>query len=271
MAIGNQASKQIDNEVDWATMAGMLDLGDVLELVIDGLDDGTFAKQHDIVVCDQTALHVRAQEGDQLHTKRVQQLRCQFLADVALVTDELAEELSGQVRHRFAIIDIASCEVAPQELALIVDNQMQFEAKEPAHGGLASCCQTGEDLVPLDTLIATDSQRGRIDKRDARTATERTAKIESQCHQCSRHQLDESLIAYQAGKLSAQVFLDMLSVVALEVPIVGLMKMDQDGHDFTQTQTALPLAELDAAAQQMGLPLGLEFKTEIIDITEQFE
>ena len=37
-AVGDQTSEQIDDEVDRAAMAGVLDLGDVLELVIDGLE-----------------------------------------------------------------------------------------------------------------------------------------------------------------------------------------------------------------------------------------
>ncbi len=56
--IGSQAGEQVDDEVDRASMAGMFDLRDVLELVIDGFDDGAFAEQQDVVVCDQAAIHV---------------------------------------------------------------------------------------------------------------------------------------------------------------------------------------------------------------------
>jgi hypothetical protein len=41
--ISHQPGNQIDKEVERAAMAGMLDLGDVFELVIDGLDDRAFA------------------------------------------------------------------------------------------------------------------------------------------------------------------------------------------------------------------------------------
>ena len=43
MTIGNQACDQVDQEVDGAAMARMLDLRDVFELISDGLDDGSFA------------------------------------------------------------------------------------------------------------------------------------------------------------------------------------------------------------------------------------
>ena len=44
MAIGNQATEEIDEEVGGAAMAGVFDLGDVFELVEDGLDNGPFAQ-----------------------------------------------------------------------------------------------------------------------------------------------------------------------------------------------------------------------------------
>ena len=45
MAVGNQATDQIDQKVNRTAMAGVFDLGDVLELVVDGFADGTFAQQ----------------------------------------------------------------------------------------------------------------------------------------------------------------------------------------------------------------------------------
>ena len=43
MAVGNEACDQIDQEVDRAAMAGMLNLADVFELIGGSLDDGAFA------------------------------------------------------------------------------------------------------------------------------------------------------------------------------------------------------------------------------------
>lgn len=172
---------------------------------------------------------------------------------------------------RLTVIDVAGRQLTAQEFTLIVDDQVQLEAKEPTHRGLASSCQTGKDLVPVDALIAANSQRCRIHERDARTAPEGAAKIDGQSDQRPRHQFDKALIAHQTWKFLVEVFLDVPSVVVLEIPIARLMEMDHDGHDFTQTHSGLPVATPHTAVQQMGLPLGLEFETEIIDITEQFE
>jgi hypothetical protein len=43
MAVGDEACDQIDQEVDGAAMARMLNLTDIFELIGDGFDDGTFA------------------------------------------------------------------------------------------------------------------------------------------------------------------------------------------------------------------------------------
>ena len=40
MTIRDQATDQVDEEIGGAAMAGMLDLRDIFELVVDGFDDG---------------------------------------------------------------------------------------------------------------------------------------------------------------------------------------------------------------------------------------
>jgi hypothetical protein len=45
IAIGNQSGDQVDQGVDQATVAGMLDLADVFELIIDGLGDGPLTQE----------------------------------------------------------------------------------------------------------------------------------------------------------------------------------------------------------------------------------
>ena len=49
------------------TMSRMGNLGDVLELVIDGFDDRSFAKQDLVHDRHQAILHVFSQAGNQLH------------------------------------------------------------------------------------------------------------------------------------------------------------------------------------------------------------
>ncbi len=60
MTIRNQACDQVNQEVDGTTMARMLDLRDVFELISDGLDDGSFAQEELVGPVEQTVVHVFA-------------------------------------------------------------------------------------------------------------------------------------------------------------------------------------------------------------------
>ena len=48
MAIGNQSTQDVDKAVDWRTLARMLNLRTVLQLVNDRFDDGALAEQQTI-------------------------------------------------------------------------------------------------------------------------------------------------------------------------------------------------------------------------------
>ena len=45
MTVGDQASNDVDETVDRAAMAGVLNLRDVLELINHALDDSSFAQE----------------------------------------------------------------------------------------------------------------------------------------------------------------------------------------------------------------------------------
>src|SRR3972149_9738528 len=63
----------------------------------------------------------------------------------------------------------------------------------------------------------------------------------------------------------------VVDIVALEVPIMRLMKMDYNRHDFARRHVRLAHPLDRALPQQMALPLRLEPLTEIIDMAEQFQ
>ena len=74
MAIGNQAGNDIDEAVSRTAVTGVLNLGDVFELIHDTLDDGTFPEKQLVYQRHQTIFHVLSQFGDELDTERVQEL-----------------------------------------------------------------------------------------------------------------------------------------------------------------------------------------------------
>ncbi len=66
MAVSDQPGNQIDQEVDRTAMARMLDLTDVFELIIDGLNNGLLAQEQLVGEREQAIVHLFTELGDQL-------------------------------------------------------------------------------------------------------------------------------------------------------------------------------------------------------------
>jgi hypothetical protein len=188
MAVGNEASDQVDQKVDGAAMARMLDLRDVFELIRDGLDDGAFAEQELVGPVEQPIVHLFAQFGDELKPLGHQQLLGEWLREIAFGAFELAHQTCGQLRNRMPIIDIAWGQAKGQDLALIVDDQVELEAVKPAHRGLAASSTASKDAVRVNTGVVADGQRSGVDEADARTVPQLRVQIGHQRNENRGHQ-----------------------------------------------------------------------------------
>ncbi len=62
-SVSNQTGDEIDEKVGRAAVAGVFNLGDILELVNDGLDYETFACQQLVLEKDESIAHVFANRG----------------------------------------------------------------------------------------------------------------------------------------------------------------------------------------------------------------
>ena len=86
-----------------------------------------------------------------VNSVRRQQVFGQLLADIALVAEQLAGQVAGQRWDRRGVI--AGGQLQGDDLIVVVEDEVQLEAEEPAHRGLATLSKTGEDLVPVDAMI----------------------------------------------------------------------------------------------------------------------
>src|SRR5205823_6572904 len=138
----------------------------------------------------------------------------------------------GEFGNGMSIIDIAWGQAKGQDLALIVDDQVQLKAVKPVDRGLATSSTAIKDAMGVNTGVVADGKGSGVDEADAATLTQLCVQIGHQGHQHRGHQLDKTPIAHQGGKLAAQVTVDILGVVGFEGAIVRLVKQDQDGHDL---------------------------------------
>jgi hypothetical protein len=158
MTIGDESCDQIDQEVDGTAMARMLDLAAIFELIRDGLDDGAFAQEELVRPLEQAVVHLLTQLGDEVQPVGDQQLLGQRLGEIAFIPKELAHETSGQLGNRVPIIDVARGEAKGQQVALIIDDQVQLETEEPADGGLATSSAGSLDPMLVDASVMTDGK-----------------------------------------------------------------------------------------------------------------
>ena len=95
-SVSNQTGDEIDEKVGRAAVAGVLNLGDILELVNDGLNDETFTRQQFVFENDQSVFHVFANRRDRQRAVCRHQWRspCEELlkerfGEIAAVADQL--------------------------------------------------------------------------------------------------------------------------------------------------------------------------------------
>jgi hypothetical protein len=146
----------MDQESDGAAMARMLDLTDVFELIVDGLDDGPLAQQELIREGEQPIVHFFAQLGDEAKSLGDQELLRQRLREITLITIEAPKEPAGEFRNRAPIIDIAGSQTEGQQVALGISDQVQLEAIEPADRSLPACSTSLKDAVLMDAGVVAD-------------------------------------------------------------------------------------------------------------------
>src|SRR5205085_6233714 len=103
---GKKPSNQMDDKIGWAAVTRMLNLRNILELVNDGLNDGSFAQQQFVREGHKMILHVLAQSGDEMQALFKEQLG-QGSGNVAAVSKQLPPQSFHHLGNRSPIIDIA--------------------------------------------------------------------------------------------------------------------------------------------------------------------
>ena len=225
-----------------------LDLGDVLQLVVDRLDQRPLAQEQFVGQGQELVLHILPKLGDEPQFLRFEQRR-QRSADIALVTEEPAPQLSDQVRHGPPVIDVARRQVAAQKFAAVVDDQVEFEAVEPAHARLPALGRAAEDFMLRDAQVVADGQRGGVHEGDARAVAFARVQVAPKRDHGLALQLDEPAVADQSRERPGQALRDVARVEGLEVAVAGGVEQHEDGHHLGERERAGLVAAARAARQ----------------------
>ena len=184
-------------------MAGMLNLGDIFELIDDAFEDGALAQEQFVDPREQAVFHVFIEFGDELDSERFQELFKEWLRHIPTISDQLAKQAFAECGNWFAIIDIAGCNLASQEFTTIVDHQMEFETIKPADRTLASLSKFGKYLVSVNAMVVTHQQGGGVKEGNPVTTSIQTFQIGAQGSEHRRHQNHKTLITHQVRELSS--------------------------------------------------------------------
>jgi 1-acyl-sn-glycerol-3-phosphate acyltransferase len=138
----------------------------------------------------------------------------------------------GEFGHGPAIIGVARGHLARQQLALVIDDHVQFEAINPAHGGFAALRQATKDPMLPNAAVMTHGQWGRVHKRNAATVAQAGLQIGAERTNGWWHQFHKALLAHGLRKLAVQLAAHIRQVLGLEVTKPHLVKVNHAGHTF---------------------------------------
>ena len=194
--ICGQRSEHVNDEVLKASVPGVLHLSNVLQLVIDGLDDGPLPEQQFVRDAHQRAFHVVLQFRDELYAVYEEPFK-EILADISLARDEFpVDELhESLVFERLPVIHVTRRYHEIEQLAPLIADKVQLKPEEPAHGTLAPLGDSLEDPVYVDPLVLAYPQRRAVNETDTRALAKQHL-LDKQ-RQRNRHvvlQLDKTIV-----------------------------------------------------------------------------
>ena len=257
-------------------MPGVFNLGHIFEFVIDGLDQRSFPQENLVRDGHDLPLHVVLELGNQLNAI-YKEFGEEILADVPFVSHQFSEDLldEGLVPQRLPIIDIAGGDHEVQQVSLLVADQMQFEAVEPAHGALPSLGKPLEDLMKMDALVPAYTQRGAVHEADTR-ACSRAALLREQDERYGNLPLQfyKAVIGNCVRKQVRHILADFVQVKVFQAFIPTQVEQYHHRYHLGIGQRAvpvvLPLRLVPLGCESVNLDKSVINVAEIIHHTENF-
>lgn len=251
----------------------MINLADVFQLADDRFNQVAASK--DFVLIDRVVarLHFAAQFGDQpdaLLGKFVQLLRPQNVS--AISEDFSLNAFQQSLQKGDGVMDIAWRDLKPEDLAALVDEQVELQSEEPAHRRNAALCKACKGFVAIDSAVVTDGKWRGIDERSAGLSACKHARKNGKMAGAAALQFDKTVVGNKARKLAGQVHEHFLFVEMFERAIVGEVEQNEDCGNLGKGEGRRPCQPMAAAARRERVLALVNIKTlaNIIDQAENF-
>jgi hypothetical protein len=107
-AVSHHGSDDMSHSIDGATMAGVVNIENSHQNIVDGFDDSSFLEHDFVVVVHEFIFHVFADSGNELEAFLIEVF--EVFADISLITKALSlNEFKEFIQHFFGIVhDIGS-------------------------------------------------------------------------------------------------------------------------------------------------------------------
>jgi len=148
----------VDQCVKRIPVTGVVDVADAHQDVIDGLYGSSFHQLELVFEGEEHVFHILPDLGDQVEAFFKQLLHQR--GEITFVSVALALEA---LKQGFEYLMVVVCHVGrgdekAGQLPVLVDDQVQLEAKEPASGAFSSGSDSLKDFMGVDAEIIADGQ-----------------------------------------------------------------------------------------------------------------
>lgn len=206
-AVGGQGRAEVYDEVVHRTVAGVHEVGLVLQQVVDALDDVPFAEHDFVPEGHELVLHVGLDSVHQVYALAEEALE-EFLLDVSPVGEHFPIEfLDEYTPHlRVSVVHVRPCETERYALPQVVAHNVQLEAVAPSHRTLAVGGETDENLVETPPHVVAHGYHRAVHEGDIRAFPEgHEPHEEHHGQEHAGHQLHEAVVRHGGGELAPRL------------------------------------------------------------------
>ena len=225
----------------WRAVARMNQAELQFECVKYSFYDEPSAQQELIDHWHEIVFHIPAYASDQMQAS-APQLGKQVFGDIPLVCKQFPFQPLGHGLHHGPVIDIARCDLKRNDLAFIVDDDMQFHPVEPAHCCSSPLGKTSKGFVSIDPSVMTDRQMRAVSNIDACFLARQMMQQHTQWHEQAWFQGNKPAIAGQITKQLPVMAAYAIQIIQLEATKAADMKEHHDKQHLRQVQFADTLA-----------------------------